>query len=137
MAFTPAYRVTVSYKNLAGQKETASESGPDAAKALALLQAKLKLLSGQKIISASQSQGLDPTGFALGHSDAAEEANLEAHSATLDKDVGFRFDEMSISYKSGLNNGTIDFSNGDIQAYVTAYNALHATDYQLISGRYE
>jgi hypothetical protein len=129
----------VKFKSLTGRKITSSaESEVSAAAALGYMQAKLKVQSGQAgNTTGSQSTGLDGTDAANkpGHNDAADGANLDIKDAAGNT-RNIHIPQVSQSYKSSLNDGSIDITNADILAVVSAYSTATGTTWTLVSGRY-
>jgi acetylglutamate kinase len=129
----------IKFKNATGRRVTTSaESEVSVAAALAYMQAKLKTQSGQAgNTTGSQSTGLDGT-LAInqpGHTDAADGANLDIKDAAGNT-RNIHVPQMSQSYKSSLNDGSIDITQADVLAIVSTYSTAVGSTWTLVSGRY-
>lgn len=129
--------VTTPYKDMAGNKENHRVHGVGATDTENLAKKENKLLSG-RIRSASETVKLVLTDYALGHTDAAEEATFELYSPSLETFKNITLDNVSLTYASTLDNGMIDITNIDITDWLAAYNAATVTpgDWVLLSAHY-
>lgn len=137
MAGVNSYRVR--FKGNTGRRLlTGAESEVSVAAAVAYGQAKLALQSGQAGNTvASQTTGLDGTNAANkpGHSDAADGAEFEIKDAAGQTRT-INISQVSKSYASTLNDGSIDITNADVLAMVAAYSTATGSTWTLVSARY-
>ena len=134
----PESRASFKLKSLSGRRfGVGGESSVSAAAALALAQAKLKVVSAQFVTAGSNSTGLDLTaaGNSAGHNDAADGLNLvlktsDGMTRTL------HIPQVSTSYKASINDGSVDITNADILDIVTKYNTATGLTFILQSGHY-
>lgn len=139
MAFVPKYSETVSYKKNSGHRGSVSSSSTISQAVIdGEITAKLALMSGQAVRSVSDTITVDPTTRALGHTNEGQRGNLNIFSPSTDERKTLRVEDMSLSYKSAANDGTIDMTNADVVAYLTAWKAANPTpnDWIYTSGEY-
>jgi hypothetical protein len=139
MAFVPAYSQTLSYKKNSGHRgSVSSRSTVSSAVIVTEIQKKVALMSGQSVRSITNSTTVDPATEALGHTDEGQRGLLNIFSPSTDERRTLRVEDMSLSYKATANDGTIDMTNTDVVAYLTAWKAANPTpsDWQYTSGEY-